>query len=254
MFNNSLVRFIRSERSFPFWSGLLLMGTLVFYRAFGLEQGFSASGHSFSFRGFSYGLLLLIAFYLVEISFKELSYWRLRMYQLGAGLVYLYLGLNYFWQGQDWEWLSFFSLTKDYLLFCLLLAFLEFIRIKILVQSLNRAEAPKHFLFKDEQGRNEIRIAIADLRYIQSEGNYVELYYFNGKEIKKKLLRQKLKNIAQLYPQELVQVHRSYLVLEEAITEIFWHSKDSYLVLKDDFTVKVGASFKTELIKRVAAK
>ena len=56
-----------------------------------------------------------------------------------------------------------------------------------------------------------LRLFLQDLICIQSSDNYVEIFYYSGKDIKKSLIRNKLSTLADEIP-ELLRVHRSYII------------------------------------------
>lgn len=247
MKNNLLVSFLRSERSFPFTASSLLLLLLLFYRAFSLQPGLSDSGHSFELRSTLYTLVLLISFYLGEVSFRNHSLiWR-RLAQYLIGFYLLFCMLNYFWLGQDWQLRSIMSLFKDYSLFWLLLLPLEFFRNSFKSQPKEKEQVPERLVFRDELGRQEFRIALQDLEYIRAEGNYVQIFYRRNEVQQQKLIRQKLKNCLREYPGHLQQIHRSILVNPSAVAETYWHSKNSYLVLNSGVKLKVGNAYRQSL-------
>ena len=56
-----------------------------------------------------------------------------------------------------------------------------------------------------------LRLFLNDIICIQSSDNYIEVYYVNGQELKKTLIRNKLSVIADEFP-ELLRTHRSYVM------------------------------------------
>ncbi|MEO1654426.1 MAG: LytTR family DNA-binding domain-containing protein, partial [Bacteroidota bacterium] len=56
-----------------------------------------------------------------------------------------------------------------------------------------------------------IHLYFSNLIYIKSADNYVEVYYLENDQLKKKLIRHNLKHIKVDFPQ-LIQTHRSYLI------------------------------------------
>ena len=64
---------------------------------------------------------------------------------------------------------------------------------------------------KGEGNFEGIILHLNDLISIQSSDNYIEVFYYSGKEVKKALIRNKLSVIAEDFP-ELLRVHRSYII------------------------------------------
>ncbi len=247
MKNNLLVRFSKAKWFFALWCSILLLITLVFYRAFGLEPGVSASGHPLWIRGLSYALVVFGALFLVEYSFDQLARVYRRLLQFLVSYYLVFCTLNFFWFGIDWQWSSATSLFIDYSLFWLPVLFLDWLFTKSSSKSDFPLAIRDKLIFKDEQGKTELRIRANDLRYIKSDGNYVEVFYQDENQLQRKLLRQKLKNCLEEYPQDLFQIHRSYLVAPAAIEEVFWHSKQASLELKGGVKLKIGQAFQQDL-------
>jgi hypothetical protein len=64
---------------------------------------------------------------------------------------------------------------------------------------------------KGEGTYDGLKLLLSDLICIQSSDNYIEVYYYSGKELKKSLIRNQLSVIADEFP-ELLRVHRSYVI------------------------------------------
>jgi len=249
MKNNLLVRFLNTKWFFAIWISLLLIVVLLFYRAFGLEPGLSASGHKLWQRGLGYALVVFTTVILGEYSFESRSKIKRRIGQFLLSYYILFCCLNFFWLGMDWQWTSALDLLKDYSLFWILVIIIEWLLIRLSEDGPKTDDLPLKFLFKDEQAKTEIRIRKEDLRYIKSDGNYVEVHYQDEGQVQRKLLRQKLKNCREQYPRELIQIHRSYLVSPLAIEEVFWHSKQASLALKGGLKLKIGQAYQADLKK-----
>lgn len=69
----------------------------------------------------------------------------------------------------------------------------------------------KKIEIKGEGNYEGLRLHFNDVICIQSSDNYIEVFYLNGKETKKTLIRNKLSVIADEFP-ELLRTHRSYLI------------------------------------------
>ena len=73
-----------------------------------------------------------------------------------------------------------------------------------------KAEAAKVEI-KGEGTYEGLRLFFNDIICIQSSDNYIEVFYLNGKELKKTLIRNKLSAVAEDFP-DLLRTHRSYLI------------------------------------------
>lgn len=69
----------------------------------------------------------------------------------------------------------------------------------------------KKIEIKGEGNYEGLRLFLNDIISIQSSDNYIEVFYVNGKELSKTLIRNKLSVIANEFP-ELLRTHRSYLI------------------------------------------
>ena len=81
----------------------------------------------------------------------------------------------------------------------------------------------------------KISLLISNVVLINSADNYIEIHYKEGKVIKKKLLRNTLKNIRlQLKPyQNFVRCHRRYIVNSDCIETLNGNCNHHQLFLKD---------------------
>ena len=97
------------------------------------------------------------------------------------------------------------------------------------VDSLNSS-----LLFKSDKGKIELKLNSSDLAYIQSDGNYVEIYYFNQGEIQKKLIRNTLKNIERILPTHIfIRCHNRFIVNANLIQKVEGNARNLILHLKE---------------------
>ncbi|WP_298757792.1 LytTR family transcriptional regulator DNA-binding domain-containing protein [uncultured Psychroserpens sp.] len=64
---------------------------------------------------------------------------------------------------------------------------------------------------KGEGNYEGLRLLLKDLICIQSSDNYIEIFYSNGNQLKKTLIRNKLSVIEDSFP-ELLRTHRSFII------------------------------------------
>jgi DNA-binding LytR/AlgR family response regulator len=77
-------------------------------------------------------------------------------------------------------------------------------------------------LFKDENDKDKFSLLSTNIHFIETEDNYVMVHYNEGEQLKKKMLRNTLKNIEiQLKDFPIKRCHRSFMVniqnLESAV-------------------------------------
>jgi two-component system LytT family response regulator len=87
-------------------------------------------------------------------------------------------------------------------------------------------------------GERTYPLALKDVRWMQSEGNYVDLFSSAGKHT----LRETLTNLeSRLDPARFVRVHRRVIVAIDQIKELQpWFAGDQVLILKDGTKLRVS--------------
>ncbi len=91
---------------------------------------------------------------------------------------------------------------------------------------------------------SQVKLSLDEIRYIQSEGNYVKIYLSNTDRAPM-MERLTLKECEEKLPDELsLRIHRSTLVNLRHVS----HINDQILVLKDDTQLKISRRYKKELI------
>ncbi len=132
------------------------------------------------------------------------------------------------------------------------IAFLTIVQQNIyLTQNLKSAkEFNDHLINKDnliesqiinltgENQKDKFEIELSKLLYIESTGNYIDVYYINGNQIKNTILRSTLKRTEiQLakYP-SLVKCHRAFIVNINKIIHVKGNSQGLRLVVKNTAT------------------
>ena len=228
-------------------SGFTLFYVLFVFRGYGIQTGFSYSGHSLLTRAVSFGALNAYVFYLFEFRFRKLYVAKARWdhlvwrtLELLVGAVATFLLFNYFWNWTEWHLPAFWLMLREYV------AVMIFPVAIITFLSTQRVEATspqpdsqgqlraKLLTFASDNSKELLRLHPDDLLYVQSSANYVELFYRSGEEVKKCLLRNSLKRIAEEYQHTpyLVRCHRRYLVNTEQIQQV--------LTLRGKTTIDLG--------------
>ncbi len=100
--------------------------------------------------------------------------------------------------------------------------------------------------FKSNIGNDEINIDSENIISAKSQGNYVELSYFDNTKTSKKLIRSTLKEIEKLLSKHknFIKVHRSYIVNTELIEKSTGNSQGINLYIKNsDIVVPVSRNY-----------
>lgn len=85
----------------------------------------------------------------------------------------------------------------------------------------------------DEEGRTVLELALADLIYIESADNYVQVYFKEGDRFKRELIRNKLSHFEDTLD-FMYRCHRSYLVNLNWVNEVKGNARGYRLMLHSD--------------------
>ncbi len=104
--------------------------------------------------------------------------------------------------------------------------------------------------FMVRKGDRTIVVPVADVRWLQSDGNYVELRTAQGTHV----MRETLAHIeARLDPARFVRIHRRVIVAIDFIRELQpWFGGDQILVLKDGSKLRVSRTRREAVASRLA--
>ncbi|MCF6240598.1 MAG: LytTR family transcriptional regulator [Bacteroidales bacterium] len=93
---------------------------------------------------------------------------------------------------------------------------------KINSSEIPEKEKPTLLNFVSYNNKDKLQIDEDDVLFIESEGNYCTIYYVNNKELRKKVLRNTLKNIVSNLPENtlLFRSHRAYIINPKQIYRI----------------------------------
>ena len=93
-------------------------------------------------------------------------------------------------------------------------------------------EAP--LLIKSDKGQIELKLLPKELLYIKSEGNYLEVFYLHTKNIKKQLIRNTLKNIEDVLPEQVfLRCHNRFIINGHHILKVEGNARNLILHLKE---------------------
>ncbi len=111
-------------------------------------------------------------------------------------------------------------------------------------QKRNENGVKRDFVFIKD-GLKQIKVIIAEIRYVQSDGNYLNIYTSSGRVNTRMTLRQ----ICELLPQEQFRrVHNSYVVNIEQIERI-----ENCRIFIPDGEVSVGPAYREEFFRFLEA-
>ncbi len=118
----------------------------------------------------------------------------------------------------------------------------------------NKINPNQIIAFKDTSGKEKISISLKDLLAIESNDNYVTIYYRFDNSIEKYLLRNTIKNLEEELKQlKVIRCHRSYMVNPSNIIKKEKNQKGLSLFLKDleGKTIPVSKTYFSEVEKIV---
>lgn len=86
--------------------------------------------------------------------------------------------------------------------------------------------------FKSENGKLELQLKAEEVFFLKSEGNYVEVF-FKDQSITKKLIRNRLKALLDVLPEEhFFHCHKSYVVNQQHIINVDGNARNFELSLR----------------------
>lgn len=93
-----------------------------------------------------------------------------------------------------------------------------------------------------ENGKMVLQLHVREIIMLESDGNYVDVFHFNGEEVKKTLIRSSLKALAEhLPPDHFFQCHKSYIINREHVVSVKGNARNFELSLRG-MTKKVPVS------------
>lgn len=110
----------------------------------------------------------------------------------------------------------------------------------------NKQLEAKKIEIKGEGSYEGLRLFLNDIICIQSSDNYIEVFYLNGKDLKKTLIRNKLTVIADEFP-ELLRTHRSYLINPYHFSQWKTEKNKLFVVLFHHIEVPVSRTYQTDV-------
>ncbi|WKV11233.1 LytTR family DNA-binding domain-containing protein [Marivirga harenae] len=105
-----------------------------------------------------------------------------------------------------------------------------------------------------ENGQLVLQLASKEILWAQSDGNYLDLYYINeANEIKKELIRNRLKNLADQLPDDsFFHCHKSYLINLNHIQKVQGNARNFEVILRyANVSIPVARSKSAELKEKI---
>ncbi len=104
--------------------------------------------------------------------------------------------------------------------------------------------------FYSEKGAFELKLASGKILFLQSEGNYVEIYYLIEGGIKKHLVRNRLKILFDVLPRdEFVHCHKRFIVNMVQIIKAEGNARDLKLQMANNIEIPVSRNKSAELLQ-----
>ncbi|MEM7102915.1 MAG: LytTR family transcriptional regulator DNA-binding domain-containing protein [Bacteroidota bacterium] len=199
---------------------------LYFFESYGIQKGLSYSGHSHLFRSISFGVLTFAYLAIFETWIKPVwkinntwrgVAWYVALVLLGSQLIFLLF--NYFWNWQEWDLRAYLLIMKEFPLL-MFLPMVFFLAIKSLKKP--KIQEPAYLSFQSENGKDQLKVRLADFLYANSSKNYITVVYLSNGVTQQHLIRKSLKMLEQELSShhEITRSHRSYLVNKTNIQKI----------------------------------
>lgn len=230
-------------------TGLFMFLVLFFYKGFNIEQGDSFSGHNLFTRSLAFAITTSLTFWFNEFfiglrikKHKKIHLFLWRVWEIFIAGNLVFLVYNYFWQGTEFYWSSYFLLLFEFF-FVMVVPLLIY---EIWQRNMPRKTSKESYTFRSQNQKEKIMILTDDILYLTSEDNYVEIFYLSGSSIKSEILRNTLKNIEEQLPEnsDLHRCHRSYMVNFRQITKLHGKNRKLLLTLKEGLEIPVSDKYK----------
>lgn len=224
---------------------LFALGLLLLFCPFAFKGYVSAFGrysfHIVMIFCIILGVLLATRIPMIFISRKRMptqrQYWFLCLFEVlfASGFSALYLWLM---THKADAYFMFFGYSMVYLAMAMVIPYLilyqhfTILEKEEAIDNAGRLAFGEKVRFLDERGNVRLIVAQASILYIQSDENYLRIYYLDEGKITNYLLRSSMKRIEELCSKNgLVRCHRSYFVNKNRV-EVLQKEKDfTYAVL-----------------------
>ncbi|WP_299435227.1 LytTR family DNA-binding domain-containing protein [uncultured Aquimarina sp.] len=93
------------------------------------------------------------------------------------------------------------------------------------------SESEKAVLLKSSLKKESFLVVLGHIIYIKSEDNYINIYYHEGSEVKKKVMRNTLSSVSKQL-EDMIRVHRSYIVNPNYIISLEGNAQNGSVYLQ----------------------
>lgn len=122
-------------------------------------------------------------------------------------------------------------------------------QIKTKVEEVENKRISKKIILEAENGKIALQLEPKQIFYLQSEGNYIEVFYQSENKIQKELIRNSLKKLEEKLPKkDFFRCHKSYIVNLSKIQKVEGNARNFELILQNsDTKIPVSRSKSQEL-------
>lgn len=133
----------------------------------------------------------------------------------------------------------------------------EITRIKniVYVPDLSQGNLNNNIVLKSANNKTEVVFTPTNLLLIKTEGNYCHIFYQMNETLKKKMLRNTLKNIEKMLSDytQIVKCHKSYLINLQKVTEIQKTEARYFLYIEgQDLKVPISRHLTREILDKLS--
>ena len=187
------------------------------------------------------GVLLAVRLPMMFISRKKLpsqrQYWFICFFEVlfSSGFTALYLWLS---THKADAYFMFFGYSMVYLAMAMVIPYLilyqhfTILEKEEAIDDAGRLAMGEKIRFMDERGNVKLIVAQTSILYIQSDENYLRIYYLDEGKITHYLLRSSMKRVEELCTKNgLIRCHRSYFVNKNRVEVLQKEKEFTYAVL-----------------------
>ncbi len=240
----------------PLASAFALFFVLYVYKAYHIQTGLSASGHSLLFRAICFGGATGLNFafgaflerkWLGQGRLGARLLWKVGEIWMGANLTFLLF--NHFWLWQEWFLGAYLLLLAEYTAVMVFPIVWDF-----MLQFHYTAKSPKPSIlqFFSDNAKQVLSLAGENFLFIESADNYVEIHYLSGGQLKRSLLRTTLKRMEEANRQSpfIQRCHRRYLVNPFQIQNLSYENRNLILDLGYHVFIPVSSSYQASFLPK----
>ncbi|PTX60402.1 LytTR family transcriptional regulator [Kordia periserrulae] len=120
---------------------------------------------------------------------------------------------------------------------------------KLQTEKQHETTSDQQLQLKAENGKVELQLFASELICLQSDGNYVEVFYEIDKTVHKKLLRNRLKSLEEFLPKTtFFRCHNRFIINGNYIVHVTGNARNLELTLRGmDATIPVSRSKATQI-------